>query len=102
MRADPQDDDLDDLFAAARNAELYSEAREYGFEARVLARIAKRRDENRSFLFWAWRLMPFFISILICLAVWISFFRPSRAADLIAGARIGSEDAMVVTYLAGD
>ena len=102
MRTDPKDDNLDNLFAAARKAELYEEKRECGFEARVRARILKERKENRLFLFWAWRLIPFFASVLLCLAIWISFSEPSYGSDLIAGAGIGNEDAMIVAYLAGE
>ncbi len=102
MKTDPKDDNLDKLFAAARKAELYKTEREYGFETRVLARIRSDRTENRSFSFWAWRLMPFFALVVICLAIWISYFEPSHASDLIAGAGSGYEDAVVVSSLAGE
>ncbi len=102
MRADPKDDMLDKLFASARKAELYEQKKEYGFETRVLARIRKRRRETRSFLYWAWRLMPFFASLLLCLTIWISLFEPSYAGDLVSGAGIVNDDAVIVTYLAGE
>ena len=102
MKTDPEDNDLDRLFAAARKAELYKTEREYGFETRVFARIREKRMENRPFLFWAWRLMPFFALVVICLAIWLSFFEPSHASELIAGAGSGYEDAVVVSYLAGE
>lgn len=102
MKADPEDNNLDRLFAVARKAELYKKEREYGFETRVLSRIRANRTENRSFLLWAWRLMPFFASVVICLAIWISFFEPTHASDLIAGAGSGYEDAVVVSCLAGE
>ena len=102
MKANPEDNDLDRLFAAARKAELYKTEREFGFETRVLARIQAKRTENKTFLFWAWRLMPFFVSVVICLAIWLSFFKPSHASDLIAGAGSGYEDAVAVAYLAGE
>ncbi len=102
MKADPEDNNLERLFAAARKAELYKTELEYGFEARVLSRIRANRTENRSFLLWAWRLMPFFASIVIGLAIWFSFFESSHASDLIAAAGSGYEDAIVVSYLAGE
>ena len=102
MKTDPEDNNFERLFAAARKAELYKTELEYGFETRVLSRIRANRTENRSFLLWAWRLMPFFASIVICLALWISFFEPSHSSDLIAGAGSGYEDAVVVSYLAGE
>ncbi len=102
MKADPKDDKLDRLFASARKAELYKAEREYGFETRVLARIRADRTEKRLFLFWTWRLMPFFAAVAICLAIWISSFERSHASDLIAGAGSGYEDAVVVAYLAGE
>jgi len=102
MKADPKDNNIDRLFSVARKAELYKKEREFGFETRVLARIQANRTENRPFLFWAWRLMPFFAVVAICLIIWISFLEPSHASDLIAGAGSGYEDAMVVSYLAGE
>ncbi len=102
MSTDPKDDKLDDLFAAARKAELYKKQKEYGFETRVLARIRERRGQEKSFLFWAWRLVPFFAFVLVCTAIWISFSESSYGSDLIAGAGIGNEDAVIVTYLAGE
>ena len=102
MKTDPEDNDLDRLFASARKAELYKTEHEFGFETRVLARIQASQTENRLFLFWAWRLMPFFVSVVICLAIWLYFFEPSHVSDLIAGAGSGYEDAVVVAYLAGE
>jgi len=102
MKANPEDNDLDRLFAAARKAELYKTEREYGFETRVLARIRAKRTENRLFLFWSWRLMPFFALVVICLAIWLSFFEASHASDLLAGSESGYEDAVAVAYLAGE
>ncbi len=102
MDRDPKDDKLDELFAAASKAELYERSREYGFERRVLARIQTSRNEGKSFGFWAWRLMPFFASILLCLAGWMYVYEPSHAADLISGAGIGNDDAIIVSYLAGE
>ncbi|MGC2062417.1 MAG: hypothetical protein WA610_05515 [Thermodesulfovibrionales bacterium] len=102
MNDDPEDNKLDRLFAAARTAEFYNTNQEYGFETRVLARISEGRKEGRSFLVWSWRLMPFFASLAICLAIWFSFFEPSHASELIAGAGVGYEDAMIVASLAGE
>ena len=102
MKGEPEDDNLDKLFAAAREAELYDKGSEYGFETRVLARIRANRTENRSFLFWAWRLMPFFALVVICLTIWISFLKPSQSSVLIAEAGSSYEDAVVVSYLAGE
>lgn len=102
MKADKEENDLDRLFAVARKAELYKTEREFGFETRVLARIRAKRTEKRSFLFWAWRLMPLFVSVVICLVIWLSFFETSHVSDLIAGADNGYEDAVAVAYLAGE
>ncbi len=102
MKAEPEDDKLDKLFAAARKAELYDKGTEYGFETRVLARIRADRAEDKSFLFWAWRLMPFFVLVVMCLTIWISFLKPSHSSVLIAEAGSGYDDAVVVSYLAGE
>ena len=102
MKVEPKDDNLDELFAAARKTELYDKGSEYGFETRVLARIRANRTENRPFLFWAWRLMPYFVLLVMCLTIWISFLKPSHSSVLIAEAGSSYEDAVVVSYLAGE
>ncbi len=102
MKAEPKYDNLDKLFATVRKAQLYDKGREYGFETRVLARIQANRAENRSFLFWAWRLMPFFVLVVICLTIWISFLKPYHSSVLIAEAGSSYQDAVVVSYLAGE
>jgi len=102
MENDPKDTKLDRLFAAARRADFYPPEREFGFETRVIARIRSERENQKSFLIWEWRLIPFFISLIIFLGIWIYAFEPRPAIDLSALTHSGNEEAMLTAYLTGE
>jgi len=102
MESDSKDEKLDRLFAAARKADLYKTDIEYGFEARLMARIRAEHERQRPFLLWAWRLIPVFVSIVIFLGIWIYESRYSSMADLSAITGIGNEETILVTSLTGE
>jgi len=102
METDRNDDELDRLFTAAREAKLYDPQREYGFESRVMATIRARREDQTPFLVWAWRLIPFFISIVVLLGIWARTSESPFTTDLSAVAKIGNEDAMMTAFLTGE
>jgi len=102
METDRSDDRLDRLFAAAREAELYDPQREYGFEGRVMAAIRDRREVQMPFFVWAWRLIPFFISIVVLLGIWAGISESPFTTDLGAVAKIGNEEAMMTAFLTGE
>ncbi len=102
MKTDPQDDRLDKLFAAARRADHYDKEREQGFEARVIAKIRSEREKDASFIFWSWRLIPLFATVVIILGLWMSASDSSRTADAGAFAGIDGEQTIVVASLAGE
>ena len=102
MENDPKDAKLDMLFAAARKVELYPQAREYGFETRVMARIRAERESQKSFLMWEWRLIPIFVSLIIFLGIWVYAFETRPTIDLSALTHIGNENAVLTAYLTGE
>lgn len=102
MEDDLKDRKLDELFAAARRAELYDANREYGFETRVMAKIRARRELKTPVLVWAWRLIPVFLSVVVLLGIWTSVSEPKHLTDLSEVARIGNEEAMLVASLTGE
>ena len=102
MENDPRDAKLDMLFAAAREAELYPPEREYGFETRVMARIRAEKEKQQSFLIWEWRLIPFFVSLIIFLGVWIYTSESHPTIDLSALTHSGNEEAVLTAYLTGE
>jgi hypothetical protein len=102
METDQNDNKLDRLFAAARKAELYEPNREYGFETRVMAKIRAQRERQAPFPLLAWRLIPFFVSLVIFLGIWIYSSEPHQITDLSAIANIGNEESMLVAYLTGE
>ncbi len=68
------DSELDALFARARGQRPDTTKAEYAFETRVLARVRSRQSgrEDRGSI-WAmvsWRMVPFFATCVLALAVW--------------------------------
>ncbi len=90
-------DALAALFAAARSARPDTSRAEYGFETRLLARLASERaaiDGWREFAAWCWRLMPGLTVLTVAFSWWT--LRPDAApADdrvFAATATAGSAD----------
>ena len=98
----PKHSKIDKLFADARKAEHYDLTREYSFETRVMTRIRAERGAKIPFILWAWRLTPFFASIVILLGIWISAFESPRITDLSAADGIRNEEIMLVASLTGE
>ncbi len=67
------DDALDALFATARARRPDTARAEFGFETRLLARLAAERNEQpgwRDFTTWCWRLLPGFAVVTLVFALW--------------------------------
>ncbi len=102
MENEPADSRLDRLFADARKAGFYNPDIEHGFETRMMARLRAERETRPPFLFWAWRLVPVFTSIVILLGIWTYASESSQWIDLSAVAGIGSEEGMLTAFLTGE
>lgn len=67
------DDALDALFAAARVERPDTSRAEFGFETRLLARLAAKRSYRggwAEFSVWCWRLIPAFAVITLAAGLW--------------------------------
>ena len=62
------DQQLDRLFAAAREDVADTARAEFGFETRLLARM--RSERSGSWLTWAWRLCPYFAALALAAGIW--------------------------------
>jgi hypothetical protein len=102
METDPNEEKIERLFAAARQAEPYKAAIEYGFETRLMAKIRSERERRMPFFLWAWRLIPVFVSIVIFLGIWTYESRYSHMTDLSAITGIGNEETTMVAFLTGE
>ncbi len=95
------DEKLDKLFAIARSAKPDTEPVEYGFETRLMARIALEQQETASALAWIWRLVPVFSMIALLLVLYSLFSAPPPAPDF-ESALVGRwEESMLVNFLVG-
>lgn len=61
-------DPLDEFFRAARTAAPDTAKVEFAFETRLMARLRERRAATLSS--WAWKLAPFFATIVIAFGMW--------------------------------
>ena len=102
METDPKEEKIDRLFAAARAAQPYKKEIEYGFETRLMANIRCGSERQAPFLFWAWRLIPAFVSIVLFLGGWTYESRYSHMTDLTALTAVGGEESTMVAFLAGE
>ena len=102
MENDPHDTNLDRLFTAARQAEVYDPKREFGFEARVMAKIIAEREGEHPFLFWAWRLITVFSLLVVSLGIWVYLSEPGQLGDIRTIAHLGNEEPIVIAFWSGE
>ncbi len=78
----PKNDWLDAFLAASRAERPDTSRAEYGFETRLLARLAAERAESagwRELTIWCWRLLPCFAVLTLGCALWT--VRPDVASS---------------------
>ena len=64
------DEQLNKLFAAARQVQPDPARAEFGFETRLLARLRAERERPALWAAWTWRLMPACAAVVLVLGVW--------------------------------
>ena len=94
------DDHLNEMLRAARDARPDTSRVEFGFETRLMARIRGERAAKADVpLFsWAWRLCPAFAAVTVALGVWTWFSPPDFTNHLTQL----SENLQTVEMLTGD
>jgi len=93
------DDQLNKLFATARQAPPDTGRAEFAFETRLLARLRAEREAAAPWFVWTWRLAPLFAAVVLALGVWNITGTSDPLADLCA---VGSDDVALVEMLTGD
>ena len=96
---DKHDDLLDKLFAAARSTKPDMTAIEAHFETRLLARIEERTGQA-SWPVWTWRLIPWFVTIVIIVGIGSVVYDPARSSDLFATLTSGYDEYQTTSMLA--
>ena len=92
------DEQLNELFAAARRDKPDTARAELAFETRLLARLRAEKARPAPWFTWTWRLVPVFAALVIGLGVWNYLAPVNSVAELTNS----SEDAMLVALLAGE
>lgn len=87
------DDQLNRLFAAARQAPPDTSRAALAFETRLLARLRETQRPATLWTVWTWRLAPIFATVVIALGVW-TMATPSSVAT--------EEETMLVALLTGE
>jgi hypothetical protein len=72
------DDQLNQLLAAARRAKPDTARVERGFETRLQARLRAEQAPPALWAAWTWRLLPAFAAVVLALGVW-NFVAPTAA-----------------------
>ncbi len=97
---DERDELLDRLFVAARSTKPDTAAVEDCFETRLLARIGEQESQS----LWsacAWRLIPWFATVVIVVGIGSVVYDPARSSDLFAVFTNGYEAYLTTSLLAG-
>jgi hypothetical protein len=79
------DEQLNELFRAARAAKPDTSRAEYGFETRLLAAIRESRKQPISLATLAWRLMPVFAAIVVVTGAWSYSVQSEMGAETTLG-----------------
>jgi hypothetical protein len=81
---DERDELLDQMFSAARARKPDFVSIEEHFETRLMANLAERRERGGWWSAWAWRLVPWFATIVIIVGAAGYLFDPGRSSDIFA------------------
>jgi hypothetical protein len=88
------DEQLNQLFAAARQAPPETGRVELALETRLLARLREAQRPSALWSAWTWRLAPIFAAVVIGLGVWNYMAPAGNGAE-------NAEETMVVALLTG-
>lgn len=91
------DDQLNQLFHAARGSRPDTARAEYGFETRLLAALRANREQPMPWAALVWRLMPVFAAIVVVTGVWSYNVQSQSGAD----AALGTGEEMALAGLVG-
>ena len=96
--SDPQ---LDALFRAARSEAPDTARAEFGFEARLMARL--REERGTGIFAWAWKLAPFFAAVALAAGWWgqLSLAQVETTASAAAEVALKGDDYALVSFVTG-
>jgi hypothetical protein len=86
------DEQLNQLFQAARTSRPDTSRAEYGFETRLLATLRENRKQPLPLATLAWRLMPVFAAVVVVAGVWSYNVQSEMNAEAALGT--GEETAL--------
>ena len=99
--SDNRDSQLEALFCAARADARDTSRPEYGFEARLLARL--REERGASVFSWAWKLAPFFAALAIVAGWWgrLSMAQVETTATAVAEVALKGDEQTLMSFMTG-
>jgi hypothetical protein len=93
------DDQLNQLFQAARGSRPDTSRAEYGFETRLLAALRENRERAMPWAALVWRLMPVFAAIVVITGAWSYSVQSQTTAEAALGA---GEEGALASLTGGD
>jgi len=86
------DEQLNQLFQAARGSRPDTSRAEYGFETRLLAALRDNREQPTSWAALTWQLVPVFAAIVVVTGAWSYNVQTQTGTEAALGA--GGETAL--------
>ena len=86
------DEQLNQLFQAARGSRPDTSRAEYGFETRLVAALRENREQPTPWAAFTWRLMPVFATIVVVTGAWSYNVQSQTGAEATLGT--GEETAL--------
>lgn len=96
------DTKLDRLLGALRGRVVDTTRYGFGFEARVMAAVARREAAEPAVFFLAWKLAPMFLALLLAVGGWVYAVAGPQGGVHIAAVGAGHEEVRMVRYITGD
>jgi len=95
------DEQLDNLFQAARADRPDTARAEFSFETRLLARLRANRQQPAPWYAFTWKLMPAFAAVVLALAAWTVAEWSTGPGDLQTAIAGDHEENVLATDLTG-
>ena len=95
------DELLDRLFLILRSEKPDTATIEEHFETRLMARLEEQRISQAFWSVWTWRLMPWFVTIVVIIGIGSVIYDPTRSSDLFSTFNNGYEEYVTTSLLTG-
>ncbi|MCG6552145.1 MAG: hypothetical protein L7F77_07445 [Candidatus Magnetominusculus sp. LBB02] len=93
---------LDELFREVRTIRPDTSTLERNFEARLARRLYAEKESNCPLYAWSWKLMPYFLALIILLSTLEFGVTPHKQKDYYYTYTTGLEQIVLMAYAKGE